>query len=532
MPPDFDVIVIGAGFAGMAIVNRLHENRFTVQGFETGSDVGGTWYWNRYPGARCDVPSMEYSYQFSEALQQDWEWTERYAAQPEILRYANHVADRFDLRKFFKFETPVQRAEYDDETAVWQLTASDGSITRARYLITAVGCLSAANTPDIPGLSSFAGQLVHTAHWPAEGVELSGKRVGVIGTGSSAIQAIPVIAEEAARLTVFQRNAAYSVPARNRPLAADEVQTIKRDYKGLRAYCETRPGAYAMEVNMQSALDVSAAERQRIFEERWQGGGIPFTGAFYDLTINMESNDAAMEFFRKKICGIVHDPETAAKLMPKHRFGVKRICVDTGYYDTYNRPNVQLVDLTEEPIDTITESGIRTSKTEYKLDTLVLATGFDALTGPLLRIDIRGAAGRQLREVWAHGAETYLGLGVAGFPNMFVVSGPGSPSVLSNMVHTIEQHVEWVIDCLKYLREHNIERIEAEEAPQQAWGEELIALSSMSVISKGNSWYTGANIPGKPRRFMVHTYYPAYVQRCTQVAAAGYAGFKLSQGAA
>jgi cation diffusion facilitator CzcD-associated flavoprotein CzcO len=525
----FDVIVIGAGFAGMAMVNRLHENGLSVQGFEAGGDVGGTWYWNRYPGARCDVPSMEYSYRFSEALQQEWEWSERYAAQPEILRYANHVADRFDLRRFFRFNTPVERAEFDEASAHWRVTTADCSVAQAHYLITAVGCLSAANTPDIPGLDGFGGDLIHTARWPA-GVDFAGKRVGVIGTGSSGVQAIPIIAEQAAEVTVFQRSAAYCVPARNRPLGSPEVQDIKHDYKGFRDFCGTQLGAYAMNPNMQSALEVAAAERQSTYEKAWLAGGLPFMGVFADLLYNPESNDSVMDFFRGKIQEIVKNPETAAKLMPKHRFGVKRLCVDTGYYETYNRLNVRLIDLSVEPIECVTKTGIRTSKAAYDLDMLVLATGFDAMTGPLLRIDIRGSGGTRLRDVWSHGAETYLGLGVAGFPNMFTLSGPGSPSVLTNMVYSIEQHVDWVTDCLLYLRGQGLQRIEAEAAPQSAWGEELNTLSAGSLIATGNSWYTGANIPGKPRRFMVHMIYPAYVARCEEVAAEFYQGFRLSGG--
>jgi len=527
---DFDAIVIGAGFAGMAMVHRLNRDGFSVQGFETGADVGGTWYWNRYPGARCDVPSLQYSYQFSEELQQEWEWSEHYAPQPEILRYANHVAERFDLRRFFRFNTAVTLAEFDEANGHWKITAADGSVTRAHYLITAVGCLSAANTPDIPGLNTFAGQLVHTGHWPDEGVAMEGKRVGVIGTGSSAVQAIPIIAEEAEHLTVFQRTATYTVPAHNRPLAPEEAQEVKRDYKGFREFCSSKPGAYGMLPNMQSALEVSDAERQQIYEKAWQAGGIPFSGSFYDITYDLKANDTAQAFFHGKIREIVKNPETARKLLPKHRFSVKRLCVDTNYYETFNRANVALVDLTEEPIERITEAGIRTTAATYELDILVLATGFDALTGPLLRIDIRGAGGTRLRDVWAHGAETYLGVSVAGFPNMFILSGPGSPSVLTNMVVSIEQHVGWVADCLHYLRAQGLQRIEADAAAQQAWGEELVAMVAGSIIATGNSWYTGANIPGKPRRFMVHVDYPGYVKRCAEVAADGYRGFKLAGG--
>jgi len=526
---EVDVVVIGAGFAGLAMANRLQENGFSMQGFEAGGDVGGTWYWNRYPGARCDVESMEYSYRFSEELQQQWDWSERYAAQPEILRYANHVADRFDLRRHFRFNTRVESAVFDEASARWIVFTSDGGRTIARFLVTAVGCLSASNLPDIAGLDSFRGQLVHTGSWPPEGVALAGKRVGVIGTGSSGVQVIPMIAREAAALTVFQRTPAYCVPAHNGPMDPAHAAEIKRDYKAFRDHCGRQFGASAGTPGTKSALEVDEAERRRIYEEAWARGGLFFQGAFYDLTYDMKANDTAMAFFRDKIREIVKDPETAEKLTPKYRLGEKRLCVDSGYYETFNRPNVHLVDLKRDPIRRVTEAGVLTESGEHPLDILVLATGYDAITGPLLRMDIRGRGGRRLRDDWAEGAQSFLGIGVAGFPNLFIVSGPGSPCVLTNMVYSIEQHVDWIAACLTYLRAQGLGLIEADEAAQQQWGDELDAMAAGTLVASGNSWYNGSNIDGKPRRFMIHLNYPGYVDRCEAVAAEGYRGFRLGR---
>ncbi len=521
-----DVIVVGAGFAGLAMANRLQELGMSMQGFEAGGDVGGTWYWNRYPGARCDVQSLEYSYRFSEDLQQQWEWTERFAPQPEILKYANHVADRFDLRKNFKFNSTVTSARFDEARKCWVVTTDSGETCTGRFLVSAVGCLSTSNLPKIPGIEKFKGRIIHTGAWPHEGVDLSGKRVGVIGTGSSGVQAIPMIAREAADLTVFQRTASYCVPAQNKPLPKEDADAIKKDYKAFREHCGKQFGAVALGPGTQSALAVDAAERKRIFDEAWERGGLAFQGAFFDLTFDMKANDLANEYFKDKIASIVKDPETARKLTPKHRLGVKRLCIDTGYYDTYNRPNVRLVDIKEEPIESVSETGIRAGGKDYPLDVLVLATGFDAITGSVLRMNIEGRGGRKLRDDWADGAQTYLGLGVAGFPNLFIVSGPGSPCVLTNMIYSIEQHVDWIARCLDDLRKEKVGVIEADSKAQDAWGEELNAMAAFQpLMSQGDNWYTGANVPGKPRRFMIHLNYPAYVERCDKVAAEGYSGF-------
>jgi cation diffusion facilitator CzcD-associated flavoprotein CzcO len=521
-----DVVVVGAGFAGLAMANRLQERGMSMQGFEMGSDVGGTWFWNRYPGARCDVQSLEYSYRFSEDLQQEWDWTERFAAQPEILKYANHVADRFDLRKYFKFNTKVTGARFDEGRKLWIVSTDDGAQTLGRFLVSAVGCLSTSNLPNIPGLESFKGMVVHTGTWPKEGVDVAGKRVGVIGTGSSGVQVIPMLAKEAADVTVFQRTPAYCVPSQNRPLTKEEAWEIKKDYKGFRERCGKNFGASALGPGTQSALAVDDAERRRVFDAAWERGGLGFQGAFYDLTMDMRANDYAMQFFKDKIREIVKDPVTAENLTPKYRLGSKRLCIDNGYYETYNRSNVHLVDLKQEPIERVTETGLRAGGKDHPLDILVLATGYDAITGSVLRLNIEGRGGKNLKDAWADGAETYLGLCSFGFPNFFIVSGPGSPAVLTNVVYSIEQHVDWIADCLSYLREQKIGVIEAEEVAQAAWGDELNAMAGfMPLIAEGDSWYMGTNVPGKPRRFMIHLNWPGYVQRCDQVAADGYSGF-------
>jgi cyclohexanone monooxygenase len=523
-----DAIIIGAGFAGLALAHRLRAHGMTIQGFEAGSDVGGTWYWNRYPGARCDVESLQYSYRFSEELQQEWAWSERYAAQPEILRYIEHVADRFDLRRHFRFGTRVRTARYDDTARTWTVETDDGRQTTARFLITAVGCLSAANRPDIAGLGDFAGRIVHTSNWPAEGIDVACHRVGVIGTGSSGVQVIPHLARDAARLTIFQRTAAYCVPAHNGPIDPAHAETIKADYKGFRDHCGRQFGAMAAAPGTQSALEVDDAERRAVFDAAWAAGGLSFQGAFYDLSYDLAANDHAMAFFRDRIHEIVTDPTTAARLVPHHRFATKRLCIDTDYYATFNRPNVALVDLRATPIETVHAHGVRTTDADHPLDVLVMATGFDAMTGPLLRMDIRGVGGLPLGTAWAEGPSNYLGLGVTGFPNMFIISGPGSPSVLTNMVYSIEQQVDWIAACLAALRDRGIDRIEVRPEAQQAWVESANAMAAGTLWATGNSWYLGANIPGKPRMFMPYLDYPGYVATCEEVATAGYRGFALT----
>ena len=526
---DRDVVVVGAGFAGMYLLHRLRGLGFRVQVMEAGSDVGGTWYWNRYPGARCDVESMQYSYQFDDDLQQEWEWSERYATQPEIIRYARHVADRFDLRRDIRFDCRVAAAHLDEAEDIWRITTEVGDTLTTRWFVMATGCLSSANMPDIPGVDSFGGEIFHTGQWPHEDVDFTGKRVAVIGTGSSAIQSIPIIAEQAASLTVFQRTANYAIPARNRPLDPEDVARTKAHYGEMRARAKQMPAGILFQANDVSARAVDDAERQARFEHRWQKGGLTFLGAFNDLLLDAESNRFAADFVRNKIRETVMDPKVAELLCPTNIIGCKRLCVDSGYYETFNRPNVHLVDISGTPIEALTESGLRTAEEEFAFDCIVFATGFDAMTGSLLRVDIRGSGGRPLADKWQEGPKTYLGLMTAGFPNMFMVTGPGSPSVLTNMLPSVEQHAEFIADCIAHIAENGLKRIEAETEAEEAWVAHGDQVAGLTLRSTCSSWYIGANIPGKPRVFMPYIGgFPAYLDKCAEVVANGYEGFRLS----
>jgi cyclohexanone monooxygenase len=528
---DFDAVIVGAGLAGLYMLHRLREAGMRARVFEAGSGIGGTWFWNRYPGARCDIESVEYSYQFSEELQQEWEWSERYATQPEILRYIEHVADRFALRDGIQLDTRVEAAEFDEALGLWNVRTDRDTVT-ARFCIMATGCLSCANTPDLPGLDDFEGDVFHTGRWPHEGVDFTGQRVAVIGTGSSAIQSIPLIAEQAERLTVFQRTPNYTIPAHNGPLDPERVAEIKADYPGFRArnaqmiFGAGASGAFTP--RPEPALAVDDDERRREYDRKWEIGGLGFVAAFPDLLLDEEANRTAAEYVRERIREIVDDPEVAERLSPKSLIGCKRLCVDTGYWETFNRPHVSLVDVSKDPIERITQHGLRQAGREHEVDAIVLATGFDAMTGALLRIDIRGVGGQKLAAKWREGPRTYLGLGVAGFPNLFTITGPGSPSVLSNMIPSIEQHVDWIADCMAWLREHGYERIEATPDAEHAWVEHVNAVASQTLYPRASSWYVGANIPGKPRVFMPYIGFPQYVDRCNRVAAAGYEGFALA----
>jgi cation diffusion facilitator CzcD-associated flavoprotein CzcO len=525
-----DAVVVGAGFAGLYMLHRLRGLGFTVRVYEAGGGVGGTWYWNRYPGARCDVESMDYSYSFSDELQQEWHWTERYAAQPEILKYASHVADRFDLRRSIQFDTRVSAAAFDEYQRRWIVETDRGERVSARFCIMATGCLSDAQVPDIKGRDSYAGKWYHTGRWPHEGVDFTGRRVGIIGTGSSAIQSIPVIAKQAAHLTVFQRTPNYSMPARNAPLDPAYEQRVKQSYAEFRRLARESRVGFVTERSGDSALTVPEAERLREYEKRWKRGGLGVTATYADLLVSKDANDTAAEFFRAKIRTIVRDPEVARALTPvDYPFGTKRLCVDTGYYETFNRENVTLVDLRNTPIDFITAGGVRTSKAHYEVDDLVFATGFDAMTGALLNVDIHGRGGQRLQEAWAAGPRTYLGLSVAGFPNFFTITGPGSPSVLSNMIVSIEQHVDWIADCLVHLRQRGLASIEATAEAQEAWVQHVSEVGHMTLYPLAESWYMGANVPGKPRVLMPYIGgVGVYRQKCDEVAAKGYEGFQFS----
>jgi cyclohexanone monooxygenase len=525
-----DAIIVGAGFAGLYMLHRLRGLGLSAQVYEAGKGVGGTWYWNRYPGARCDVESMDYSYSFSDELQQEWKWTERYAAQPEILRYINHVADRFDLRRDIQLETRVTSAIFDEATSLWAVQTDRGDRVSTRFCIMATGCLSSAQVPKLKGLESFEGKWYHTGNWPHEGVDFTGQRVGVIGTGSSAIQSIPIIARQAAHLVVFQRTPNFSVPARNAPLDPDFERRVKSIYPDYRREARRTRIGFVVERREQSALAVPPEERQREYEARWSRGGLGFTAIFEDLLTNKDANDTAAEFFREKIRATVRDPAVAETLVPQHYpVGTKRLCVDTDYYATFNRDNVTLIDIRKTPIEAITPHGLKTQAQDYTLDSIVFATGFDAMTGALMSIDIRGRAGQTLRQKWEAGPRTYLGLAVAGFPNLFAITGPGSPSVLSNMIVSIEQHVDWIADCIVYLREHRLASIEATALAQEAWVEHVNDVGNLTLYPQANSWYMGANVPGKPRIFMPYIGgVGAYRQKCDDVAAKGYEGFELT----
>jgi cyclohexanone monooxygenase len=527
----YDVVVVGAGFAGMYMLHRLRGQGLSVRVYEQGGDVGGTWYWNRYPGARCDVESMQYSYSFSDELQQEWDWSERYAPQTEILRYANHVADRFKLRTDIQLDTRVDRAVFDESANTWSVATSDGKTVIAKYVVLATGCLSNARMPDIKGLPDFKGKVYHTGHWPHEPIDFTGQRVAVIGTGSSGIQSVPVIAEQASHLTVFQRTANFSIPARNAALTSEEREAVRAKYPEIRRFAreEARNGIYT-EMPDRGALDDGDNERRARYESRWSYGGLTFMAAYNNLALDKAANDTAADFVREKIAEIVRDPQTARLLQPNnHPIGSKRICVDTDYFATFNRPNVTLVDIKSNPIEKISPNAVRTAAGDYEVDTLVLATGFDAMTGSVAKIDISGRQGQTLNQKWAEGPKTYLGLMSAGFPNLFVITGPGSPSVLSNMMVSIEQHVDWIADCIAWMRDRGFEVMEAKQDAEDKWVAHVNEVAHITLYPQANSWYMGANIPGKPQIFMPYIGgVGVYRQICNDVAAKGYKGFAMT----
>jgi cyclohexanone monooxygenase len=532
-----DAIVVGAGFAGVYMVHTLREMGRTVRAFEAGSGVGGTWFWNRYPGARCDVESMEYSYGFSEKLGQEWEWSERYSPQPEILSYINHVADRFDLRNDIQLNTTVVSAIFceeagDPDCGRWRVETSDGITWTADFFITAVGCLSSTNTPDFRGLASFQGDVYHTSRWPHEGVDFKGKRVGVIGTGSSGIQAVPIIAKEAAHLTVFQRTPNFSIPARNEPLAPEKQAEIKARYREVRALNRKRFAAFGFGWPHHEGLTFGRekAERRRVYEEFWEVGGLAYILAFSDLLLDERANEEAAEFVREKIRGVVDDPEVAELLCPDHAVGCKRPCADTGYYQTFNREDVSLIDVSKTGIERVGPGSVIAGGEEVELDCLVLATGFDAMTGSLEAIGIRGRDGVTLKEKWSAGPMTYLGLGSAGFPNLFTITGPGSPSVLANMVTAIEQHVEFIADTLRYMEKHGHALVEPKVEAENDWVAYVNDVAAETIYPTCNSWYLGANVPGKPRVFMPYVGFPPYVAKCEEIVAKDYEGFAFPKG--
>jgi cyclohexanone monooxygenase len=529
---DFDVIVVGAGFAGVAMIHRLRQAGLSGLVIEAGSDVGGTWYWNSYPGARCDVRSLEYCFAFDDDLQAEWHWPERFAPQPEILRYIQHVADRFGLRPHIRCNTRVTAASYDQAARNWTVTTDQGDSLVAGAVVMATGCLSNARLPDIAGIEDFAGPIYHTGQWPQGGVDFTGQRVGVIGTGSSGIQAIPCIAEQARHLTVFQRTPHYSVPAVNVPFPDEFVAEWKDTHRQKRATANQSRVGVLHEYGTVTWDEADPEWRKTELERRWKLGGNNFMYAFTDVLANSETNRHVADFVRAKIAEIVKDPVTRQKIMPvDYPIGTKRLCLDTNYYATYNRANVTVVDLRSEPFSHMTETSMVTSAGEYPLDALVCATGYDAMTGSLNAIAIKGRDGLMLRNLWADGPQTYMGLAVAGFPNLFIVTGPGSPSVFSNMVLSIEHDIAWIGDCLEWMRGNGIAAIEAEESAQDGWVRHASDLVEGTLFNQANSWYIGANIPGKPRVFMPYLGgVDVYQAKCRDVAQAGYAGFRTEPG--
>lgn len=527
-----DAVIVGAGFSGMYMLYRLREAGFTTRVFEGGDNVGGTWYWNRYPGARCDVESIYYNYTFSEEILNEWKWSAKYAEQPEILSYINFVADKLDLRKDIQFNTRVISAEFDEAENKWEVQLNNGETVSAKYFITAVGCLSASNVPKFKGLDSFQGDWYHTGHWPHEKVDFSSKRVGVIGTGSSGIQSIPVIAREAKHLTVFQRTPQYSTPARNELNDPEYLKEVRKNYREIRTNMQQSLSGIPVAPRNRSVFEDSPEERQQAFEEAWEKGGLlALSYTYNDLSIKPEANEIVAEFIRSKIREVVKNPDVAEQLMPEFYYGTKRTIIDTDYFETYNRDNVSLVNVKKAPITEITPTGLLTTEGEYELDMIVFATGFDAMTGPLFKMDIRGRDGISLREKWAGGEQTrtYLGLSTAGFPNMFMLTGPESPSVLSNMMVSIEQHVEWVSDCINYLRENGTGIIEANVDAENNWSKNCREIAEPTLFTKTDSWYMGANIEGKARGFQIFLGgVGPYRQICDEVATKGYEGFTLT----
>ena len=528
-----DVVVVGAGFAGIYMQYSLREAGFRSVTFEAGSDVGGTWYWNRYPGARCDVDSLDYSYKFSEEIQREWRWSERYAAQEEILRYFHFVVERLDLGRDIHLNTRVTASHYDEASNLWTVRTDAGDVVQARFVVMATGNLSTANVPAIPGRESFQGEQYHTGNWPKEPVSFEGKRVAIMGTGSSGVQAVTEISRRAAQLTVFQRTANFCLPADVPTLRDKERQDYLDNLDQMREIARHSqygtPYSQALLLH-RSALEDDAETRNRIMRERWDMGGAALVRSYNDLLTNEEANRPVAEFVRAKIREIVKNPETAAALSPTdHPIGTKRLCLDTGYYEAFNKPHVSLVDLKSEPIEEIVETGVRTSKATYAFDVLVFATGFDAMTGTLLRIDFQGRQGLRLTEAWAAGPRTYLGVMTNGFPNLFLVTGPGSPSITGNVVVSIEQQVEWITDCLIYLRDNKLNRIEPALDAQDMWVDHVNRLAAGTLLPKANSWYMGANIPGKPRVFMPYIGgIGTYRRECDEVVEAGYKGFETS----
>lgn len=526
-----DAVIVGAGFSGLYLLHRLRKAGFSTRVFERGGGVGGTWYWNRYPGARCDVESLQYSYSFDEQLQQEWHWPEKFSAQPDILAYANHVADRFDLKKDIEFNTEVKVGCFDEKSSSWKITTSKGEKVTARFFIMATGCISTTQVPSIKGLNNYKGNTYHTGNWPHEEVNFAGQNIAVIGTGSSGIQSIPVLAEQANNLTVFQRTPNYSIPSQNEPMTNKYEQSWKDVYTARRKEMRYSAHGSLKDLNNVPALSVDEEQRQKLYSERWAIGGTGFLGSFNDLLTNADANYTAAEFVRQQIKKIVEDQETAEILCPTtYPIGTKRICIDTGYFETYNRKNVKLIDISKRPIQRLVSNGIVANEQLYVFDSIIFATGFDAMTGSLFNVDIKGRKGIALRDKWNAGPKTYLGLMSASFPNLFMITGPGSPSVKSNMIMSIEQHVDLVADTLLRMRSEGLSVVEPELAAENSWVEHVQEVANKTLFPRANSWYMGANIPGKPRLFMPYIGgVGVYREICEEIVADNYRGFKFEK---
>ena len=528
---DVDVVVVGAGFSGLYLLYRLRKAGFSTRVFERGGDVGGTWYWNRYPGARCDVESLQYSYSFDEQLQQDWHWPEKFSAQPDILAYANHVADRFNLKKDIEFNVEVKASRFDENLKTWKITTNTGEEIDAQYFIMATGCISTTQIPNIKGLSDYVGNTFHTGDWPHEEVDFSGQSIAVIGTGSSGIQSIPVLAKQAKKLTVFQRTPNYSIPSQNEPMTKKYERSWKDVYSERRKEMRYSAHGSLKDLNDVPALSVDEDQRQELYTKRWAIGGTGFLGSFNDLLTNADANYTAAEYVRQQIKRVVKDKETAEILCPRsYPIGTKRICIDTGYFETYNRENVKLVDISKKPIQRLVADGIIVDDQLYAFDSIIFATGFDAMTGSIFNVDIKGRAGLALKEKWNAGPKTYLGLMSASFPNLFMITGPGSPSVKSNMIMSIEQHVDLVIETLLSMRRKGLSVVEPELEAENKWVDHVQEVANKTLFPQANSWYMGANIPGKPRLFMPYIGgVGAYREICEEIVANNYRGFKFEK---
>lgn len=528
---DVDVVVVGAGFSGLYLLYRLRKAGFSTRVFERGGDVGGTWYWNRYPGARCDVESLQYSYSFDEQLQQDWHWPEKFSAQPDILAYANHVADRFNLKKDIEFNVEVKASRFDENLKTWKITTNTGEEIDAQYFIMATGCISTTQIPNIKGLSDYVGNTFHTGDWPHEEVDFSGQSIAVIGTGSSGIQSIPVLAKQAKKLTVFQRTPNYSIPSQNEPMTKKYERSWKDVYSERRKEMRYSAHGSLKDLNDVPALSVDEDQRQELYTKRWAIGGTGFLGSFNDLLTNADANYTAAEYVRQQIKRVVKDKETAEILCPRsYPIGTKRICIDTGYFETYNRENVKLVDISKKPIQRLVADGIIVDDQLYPFDSIIFATGFDAMTGSIFNVDIKGRGGLALKEKWNAGPKTYLGLMSASFPNLFMITGPGSPSVKSNMIMSIEQHVDLVIETLLSMRRKGLSVVEPELEAENKWVDHVQEVANKTLFPQANSWYMGANIPGKPRLFMPYIGgVGAYREICEEIVANNYRGFKFEK---